>query len=277
MSTPRPSVAIVTGGASGIGAALGRALAKKGHTVILADRQGDEVQAEAERIRSLGGQAEAILTDVRDADAVAALVSGVVARHGRIDLLFNNAGIAICDEATDLSLEDWRQTVEVNLMGVIHGVHAAYPHMVRQRSGHIINTSSMAGLATAPFQIPYAATKRAVVGLSRSLRIEAKHYGVRVSVLCPGVIRTPILHGGRYWRILSRVTKEQWLAHWESMAPMDVDLFASRVLRDVERNCAVIIYPWFWRLLYYLERFSPSLIDYLGHFARKGLEALSKH
>ena len=118
-------LALVTGGASGIGAALGRELARRGARVVLLDRDGDEAQGEAARITVSGGRAEAATLDVRDASAVAGWVADVFARHGRLDYLFNNAGIAVGGEVRDLRLEDWRDAVEVNLIGVVHGVQAA--------------------------------------------------------------------------------------------------------------------------------------------------------
>ena len=124
--------------------------------------------------------------DVTDAVAVQRLVDGTVAREGRLDLLFNNAGIAVFADARDTSLEDWNRLIDVNLRGVVHGVAAAYPLMVRQGSGHIVNTASAAGLLPSPANIAYAATKHAVVGLSLTLRAEAVHHGVGVSVICPG-------------------------------------------------------------------------------------------
>src|SRR5262245_57142805 len=132
------AVALVTGGASGIGAALGRELARRGASVVLADRDGDLAQAETVRIIASGGRAESATLDVRDAAAFAALVADVFQRHGRLDYLFNNAGIAVGGEVSDLTLEDWREAVEVNLMGVVHGVAAAWPRLVAQRFGHVV-------------------------------------------------------------------------------------------------------------------------------------------
>ena len=185
------AIAIVTGGGSGIGEALGKALARRGALAILADRRPSEAERVAATIRREGGRAEAHPLDVRDASAFGALVADVMARHGRLDYLFNNAGIGVAGETKDLAIDDWRAIVEVNVMGVVHGVHAAYPRMASQGFGHVVNTASMAGLMPSPMTVPYGMTKYAVVGLSRSLRAEGAHYGVRVTALCPGVIRTP--------------------------------------------------------------------------------------
>jgi len=148
-------VALVTGGASGIGAALGRGLARRGARVVLADRDGEDAQAEAARITAAGGQAEGVTLDVRHAAAVDALVADVFTRHGRLDYLFGNAGIGVGGEVRDLTLDDWRDAVEVNLMGVVHGVLAAWPRMIDQGFGHVVNTASMAAFLATAMAAPY--------------------------------------------------------------------------------------------------------------------------
>jgi NAD(P)-dependent dehydrogenase (short-subunit alcohol dehydrogenase family) len=179
---------------------------------------------------------------------------------GRIDYLFNNAGIAVSGEIDSYTLDDWNDVFDVNLRGVVHGIQAVYPVMIRQGSGHIVNTASMAGLTTTVGQASYTATKHAVVAISRSMRVEAERHGVRVSALCPGVIRTPILTGGEYGRInMSGVSSDEILKSWERMRPMAADKFAKRVLRAVLRNDAMIIVPEWWKAWWYLERLSPAL------------------
>ena len=258
-------VAIVTGGASGIGAALGRGLAARGARVILADRDAEGAGTEAERLRSAGGRAEGVTLDVRDAAAVGDVVTGVFRRHGRLDYLFNNAGIAVGGEVSVLSGEDWKEAVDVNLMGPVHGILAAYPRMVEQGFGHIVNTASMAAFMATPLAAPYGATKSAVLGLSRALRIEGAGYGVRVSVLCPGVVRTAILeNGGRYGRLRAVLDLTAQRAMWECLRPMNADLFAVNVLAAVAKNRAVIVVPSWWRAVRLLNAVLPSLADALA-------------
>ncbi len=220
------AVAIVTGGASGIGAALSRALARRGSVVVVSDRQLDGARETSRGIEQSGGQAEAVEADVRDAQRIASMIEHVWEQHGRLDYLFNNAGIGVGGEALQCSLDDWRYIVDVNLMGVVHGIQAAYPRMVQQGFGHIVSTASMAAFMPTPFTASYGATKAAVVGLTRALRIEAAPYGVRVSALCPGVIRTPILAGGRFGRIKIEMPIQKQLENWERLRPMDPALFA---------------------------------------------------
>ena len=253
-------VAFVTGGASGIGAALAAELVHGGAQVWIADRQIDRARDLAGGLRDRGAKVHAIELDVRDPSAFERAVTEAVQESGRIDYLFNNAGIGVSGEVDSYTLDDWDDVFDVNLRGVVHGIQAVYPVMIRQGSGHIVNTASMAGLTTTVGQSSYTASKHAVVALSRSMRVEAERHGVRVSALCPGVIRTPILSGGEYGRISQPgLTQEEFLKSWERLRPMDADKFAQRVLRAVLRNDAIIIVPAWWKILWYMERLSPAL------------------
>ena len=251
-------VVFVTGGGSGIGAALSAKLVDAGAQVWIADRQFDHARTLAQKLDASGARAHAVELDVRDAAAVHRAIEAVVDAAGRIDYLFNNAGIGIGGEVDTLTLDDWSDIIDVNLRGVIHGVDAAYPIMIKQGSGHIVNTASMAGLITTSAQAAYSSTKHAVVALSKTLRVEGKTHGVRVSVLCPGVVRTPILTGGEYGHNRS-ISRENQQKLGEALRPMDPDEFAEQALRAVLRNQAIIVVPRWWKALWYLERLSPAL------------------
>ena len=248
----------VTGGGSGIGAALSAKLAGAGARVWIADRQYETANKLAGQLAETGATVHAVELDVRDPEAVTRAIDAVVEAAGRIDYLFNNAGIGIGGEVDTLSLDDWSDIIDVNLRGVIHGVNAAYPVMIKQGSGHIVNTASMAGLITTSAQGAYSSTKHAVVALSKTMRVEGRTHGVRVSVLCPGVVRTPILTGGAYGRNTS-ISRENQQKLGEALRPMDPDDFAEQALRAVLRNQAIIVVPRWWKVLWYLERLSPAL------------------
>lgn len=258
MSSWYGKVAFVTGGGSGIGAALSAKLVDAGAQVWIADRQFDHAKTLAQRLDASGARAHAVELDVRDPAAVRRAIDAVVDAAGRLDYLFNNAGIGIGGEVDTLTLDDWSDIIDVNLRGVIHGVDAAYPIMIKQGSGHIVNTASMAGLITTSAQAAYSSTKHAVVALSKTLRVEGKTHGVRVSVLCPGVVRTPILTGGEYGHNRS-ISRENQQKLGEALRPMDPDEFADQALRAVMRNQAIIVVPRWWKALWYLERMSPAL------------------
>ena len=207
-------IAFITGGASGIGAALATKLADGGAEVWIADRQIGPAQELAQRLNSGGAKAHAIELDVRSYPSFECAAAVAVQQSGHIDYLFNNAGIVVSGEIDSYGLDDWNDVFDVNLRGVVHGIKAVYPIMIRQHSGHIVNTASMAGLVTTPGEGSYTATKHAVVAISKTLRVEAERHGVQVSVLCPGVIRTPILTGGQYGRNFPDLSEEEFLKNW---------------------------------------------------------------
>ena len=257
-SSASGKIAFVTGGASGIGAALSTKLVDEGAEVWIADRQIGPAQELAQRLGSGAGKAHAIEVDVRSYPSFERAVAEAVQQSGRIDYLFNNAGIGVGGEVDSYTLDDWNDVFDVNLRGVVHGIQAVYPIMIRQHSGHIVNTASMAGLVTNPGMASYTATKHAVVALSKALRVEAERHGVQVSVLCPGVIRTPILAGGKYGRY-DGASDEKLLKFWEAFRPMAPEKFAERTLRAVLRGDAIIVVPAWWKAFWYLERLSPAL------------------
>jgi NADP-dependent 3-hydroxy acid dehydrogenase YdfG len=266
-------IAFVTGGASGIGAALTTKLIGWGAEVWIADRQIDPAQELAQRLDSGGAKAHAIELDVRSYPSFERAVAEAVQQSGRIDYLFNNAGIAVGGEIDSYTLDDWNDVFDVNLRGVVHGIQAVYPIMIRQHSGHIVNTASMAGLVASPGSASYTATKHAVVAISKVLRVEAERHGVQVSVLCPGAIRTPILTFGKYGRYKG-VSDAQLLKFWEPFRPMAPEKFAERALRAVFREDAIIVVPAWWKALWYLERLSPALSLRAGRLALKRLREM---
>lgn len=264
MNAFREQSAIITGGASGIGRALGEELVARGARVVLADRDGDAARDAAEAINAgagaSAGSASAHTVDVRDAEAVAALVEEVAARQG-LDYLFNNAGMVIVGESAELTLEDWQRTLDINLDGVVHGVQAAYPLMVRRGRGHIVNTASLAGLVPSPGTVPYAAAKHAVVGLSTSLRAEAAAYGVRVSVVCPGLVRTPIVEHLELKREAERGLASRSLL-WDlaPVRPVSARHAARVIAGGVAKNRGLILITAHARVLWALYRLSPGLV-----------------
>ncbi len=262
MSPYSAKTAIITGGASGIGAALGKELARAGAEVVLADRQLALAERVAADIRASGGRATAAEVDVRSLPSVTRVVEDTVARLGAVDYFFNNAGIGVGGEMENYEPRDWDDVFDVNLRGVANGIQAVYKTMIAQGHGHIVNTASVAGLIAGGAEGSYTATKHAVVGLSKALRLEAKRHGVRVSVLCPGVIRTPILTGGKYGRMnLPGVSDEKALAMWEKLRPIEPEVLAAEALRAIARNDAVIVIPRWWKAIWLFDRLLPSLSE----------------
>lgn len=191
-------VAVVTGAASGIGRASALAFADAGMHVLVADINLVGAQQVADEIAAKGRKALALRVDVARADDVQAMLEAALDGLGGCHLVMNNAGIAIAGHPWELSEEDWRRTIDVDLWGVIHGSRLFAQHFVRQREGHIVNTASGAGLMAVPGLGAYVTAKFGVVGLSESFRWELAEYGVGVTVVCPGVIATNIGHASEY-------------------------------------------------------------------------------
>jgi NAD(P)-dependent dehydrogenase (short-subunit alcohol dehydrogenase family) len=212
----------------------------------------------------------------QDAQAVQRVVDQAVREHGAIDFIFNNAGIGMAGETDEIPLRAWDALIDVNVRGVIHGIKAAYPHMVRQRSGHIVNTASLAGLGGVPLLAPYSMTKHAVVGLSTSVRLEAGARGVRVSVLCPAGVDTPLLDT----RTFDGVEYEGWIPDVRRYlarlaGPLySADKLAEEALDAFERNRGIIVIPSRARSIWRLSRFFPAVVEksYAGPVAAERAE-----
>ena len=185
-------VVVITGASSGLGEAAARYLSARGATVALGARRLDRIDALAEELTGKGGLAFAIATDVTDATQVQRLVDTAVERHGRVDVMLNNAGLMPHSPLERRKLDDWNRTIDVNLKGVLYGIAAALPHMQRQKAGHIINVSSVAGHTVRPGGAVYSATKTAVRVLSEGLRQEVKPWNIRTTIISPGAVATEL-------------------------------------------------------------------------------------
>lgn len=246
----------ITGGASGLGLGLARALAAAGACVRMTDIDGAACESAAAGIRAAGHEATAGRLDVCDGGAFSGAFDAAWQEYGRIDLLVNNAGIGAAADARDMTPELWRRVVEINLMGVIHGCHAAWPRMAAAGSGRIVNIASAFGLLPGPLYAAYSATKHGVVGLSRSLRAEGRALGIGVTAVCPGFVRTRILENALMIGV-DRDTAERAVP----FRFIDVDVAVAEILRGVARNRSLVVFPWEMRLLWWLDRLAPPLVD----------------
>lgn len=254
---PAGKVAVVTGAASGIGRSIALLLARRGARVHAADLDG-------------GAPGVTHQVDVSDAAALEALAARVFEEEGRVDLLFNNAGIGHAGPVLDSTLEDWRALVEVNLMGVVHGVQAFLPRLVAQgRPAAVVNTASVAGLLPSAGMVPYSTTKAAVVGLSESLDRELQGTGVRVHALCPGLIATDIFRAS----ILRGPTADRradvaqrYAAHGTSP-----DVVARQALAAVRSGRTLVLSPRYQVVpLWLVKRASPAGGAALGSLLVRG-------
>ncbi|WP_222919115.1 SDR family NAD(P)-dependent oxidoreductase [Natrinema sp. SYSU A 869] len=185
-------VAIVTGASSGIGEATSKALASRGASVVLAARRENELEALADQIESAGGDALSVPTDITDEDGIDALVEATLAEFGSVDVLVNNAGVMLLEPVERANRENFRQMVEVNLLGLMNLTHAVLPVMQEQGAGHIVNVSSTAGRDANANSSGYSATKFGVNAFTESLRQEVTTEGIRTTIIEPGAVETEL-------------------------------------------------------------------------------------
>jgi NADP-dependent 3-hydroxy acid dehydrogenase YdfG len=185
-------VVVITGASSGMGEAAARHLAAQGASVVLGARRIERLQSLADELNNQGGKALAVKTDVTDPDQVQRLVDEAVQAYGRVDVIINNAGLMPHSPLERLKIDDWNRMIDVNIKGVLYGIAAVIPYMKEQKSGHIINVSSVAGHKVRPGGVVYAATKHAVRVISEGLRQEVKPYNIRTTVISPGAVDTEL-------------------------------------------------------------------------------------
>ena len=248
-------VALVTGGASGIGRGICEALCDRGAIVYAADIREDALETLAGGADG-PGEIRRVTLDVTSESDFSRVVGAVVAEHGRLDLMINNAGTGVVGDFRRIALADIRTTVDVNLWGVVYGTKAAYEVMAAQGHGHIVNVASSAGVMPVPMQTTYAMVKHAVVGLSRSLRIEAAVYGVKVSVVLPGLVRTSFFSSAKV------VGEYDYQGEMESLpiSPISPRRAGELILAGIRANRELIAFPTSNKLILRLFRFFPRLM-----------------
>jgi NAD(P)-dependent dehydrogenase (short-subunit alcohol dehydrogenase family) len=256
----RGRTALVTGAASGIGRASALAFARRGADLVLCDLNAPGLESTAAEIRGLGrGSVESHVVDVASAEQMARFAEAVHARVEAVDLLMNNAGVAIGGGFLDTSLPDWEWILGVNLRGVVHGCHFFVPAMVRRgRGGHVVNVASAAGYVAVEALAAYATTKFGVLGLSEALRDELARHRIGVTCICPGIIDTPITRAAKLVGPAASDAARQRMIDAYRRRGYGPERVAEGVLRAVQRNRAVApIAPEAW-LMYYAKRFAPG-------------------
>ena len=191
----RGKVIVITGASSGLGEAAARRLSAEGATVVLGARRTERLASLSRELGTKGGKSLVVATDVTDRAQVQKLVDSAVETFGRVDVLINNAGVMPLSPLANLKVDEWDRMIDVNIKGVLYGIAAALPHMQRQKAGHIINVSSVAGHKVGPTFAVYSATKHAVRTLTEGLRMEVKPYNIRTTIISPGAVATELLNG----------------------------------------------------------------------------------
>jgi len=263
-------VGVVTGAASGIGRATALELASRGADVAICDVDAEGLAGTAERIEAFGRRAHTQHVDVARMEPVQAFADATFDTFGRVDILVNNAGVGAGGPMLDVPLEEFRRVIEINLMGVVHGCYAFLPRMRdAERPAHVVNVASMAGYWSSPSMSSYHASKFGVVGFSESIRSELAKYEVGVTVICPGVINTPIVSSVRMYG--PEATEENRQRGIDAFARRNYppERVARNIMKAVQRNRAlapVAAEAW---IAYYLQRLAPWLPRLIGRLAAR--------
>ncbi len=261
----RGKVAVITGAASGIGRATALELAARGADIAICDVDDAGLKETAERAEALGRGTFSEHVDVRQMEVVQAFADATFEIFGRVDILVNNAGVGVGGPMLEVPLEEFRRVVEINLMGVVHGCYAFLPRMRDAgRPGHVVNIASMAGYWSGPSMTSYHASKFGLIGFSESLRAELVDQGIGVTVICPGVINTPIVRSANMYGPDAN----------EEVRQRGIDAFARRnyppervarnIMKAVQRDRVLApVSPEAW-VFYYVQRLAPWLMRLLG-------------
>lgn len=253
-------VVLITGASSGFGAEAARHFAAAGCKVVLAARRMDRLQDLAASIQNMGGEAMAIPVDILDTADIDNMVQSALDLYGRIDILFNNAGIGRVDWFERFSPDrDIETLINVNLVGLVKVTRAVLPHMIRNRSGHIINMISVAGLVYTPLITTYAASKAGARAFTDALRREVRPFGINVSGVYPGPARTEF--GEHIGKGAAYDTTRRILRH-----RMTSDYVARRVVDVARHPRRSLIIPWWFRLAAALEALFPVVVDWVAYY-----------
>ena len=265
LSSMHGKTVLITGAAGGIGLETALAFARRGADLVICDLDEAGLAAAGKRIEGLGRSAVTRRVDVSSADEMRAFADEVHQQVEAVDILMNNAGVAIGGPFLSTSLEDWNWILGINTLGVVHGCHFFIPKMVeRAKGGHVINVSSAAGYSASSALAAYNATKFSVLGLSEALWEELQPHSIGVTAICPGIIDTPITRNARLVGEMDKPEKREEMVSGYQRRGYTPERVARNILKAVEKNRLVApISPEAWGL-YYMKRFAPWLLRRLG-------------
>jgi NAD(P)-dependent dehydrogenase (short-subunit alcohol dehydrogenase family) len=262
---------LVTGAGSGIGRETALLCARRGADLVICDLNPEGLAATEADAAALGRSVFARQVDVADREQMSDFAAAVHEQTGSVDLLVNNAGVAVAAGLLETTLEDWDWIIGINIKGVVHGCHFFVPEMVKAgRGGHVVNLSSMVGFHASPVLVAYTATKFAVLGMSQALRQELQPHGIGVTAICPGIVATPITSASRMRGAQAEPGKREQIIKMYERRGYGPDKVAKNILRAVERDRPVApITPESW-IAWGITRASPRLA---GWVARKIADA----
>jgi NAD(P)-dependent dehydrogenase (short-subunit alcohol dehydrogenase family) len=246
---------VITGAASGLGRSLALAMARKGCRIGVVDINVEGAEETLEMVISRGGSGEVFQLDVRDPEQVEAMAEHFFQTFGGVDILFNNAGVAVTGFVGDIPLENWKWITDINYFGMVYGCHSFIPRMKAQGGGYIVNTASAAGIVSFLEMAPYNASKAAVISLTETLKIELAPFNIGVSVVCPMFFNTGLLDDLRYTDEFETEFSHAAFKY----ARITSDEVAQVVVKGVEKKKLIIIPQLSGKVFWMQKRLSPSL------------------
>jgi NAD(P)-dependent dehydrogenase (short-subunit alcohol dehydrogenase family) len=252
-------VVVVTGGASGLGRGLCEELARRGAKVVIADINRAGADALAESLTSSACEVSAATVDVTDQLSVFALIERCIELYGRIDFMFNNAGIAVGGEFHELAPDALRRVIDINLLGSAYGTLAAYRRMRAQGSGHIVNVASMYALVPGPLSAAYVAAKHGLGGLTQSIAVEAAGSGVGFTLICPGFIATNLFAAGTY----AGTFTAEGVVERIPFKLLSVEDAVEKTLCAVLAKKSVAVFPAYAHGMWLMQRHCPRLLAWI--------------
>jgi len=258
----RDKVVVVTGAGSGIGRATAHAFAMEKAKLVVADIDEKRLDCVVKEIEDTGARVVGKVVDVSDKSQVEQLAAFTIETYGRVDVVHNNAGVGYGGPLEIFPIEDWEKIVGINFWSVVYGVNYFLPHMIRQKSGHIVNTSSAAGLFGMAALGAYTATKHAVAGLSCVLRAEIRRHNIGVSTICPGIINTNIVRDGKSNLMPDQKLDQDKMAEFYDKHGWPPERVAKAVIKAVKKNKAIVpVGPEAW-IMWYMRRMSETLHNF---------------
>jgi short-subunit dehydrogenase len=262
-------VVLITGAASGLGQSLAKRFAQAGSDLVLVDVNEAGLHKTASMVEAQGRRALTKRVDVSSWSEMSEMAADVLREWGRVDILVNNAGVFVGGELKDVPIEDIEWITGINLMGEIYGTRLFLPQMVERKEGHVVNVASLSALVVLPWHLPYTTTKFGLGGFSEALWAEARPYGIGVTLVCPGGMKTNIVNNTRVHFSTKRQKKfGEMFSNMISNKSMEPEKAAAIVIRAVERNRFLVLLGFEAYLMYYFKRIAPGL-------ARRAVAAIS--
>lgn len=267
MKSIHNKIALVTGAASGMGRATAKEMARQGAHLILVDINEEGLKEVAADIERMENRAHIIVANLALKEDIARVAKTALEQEDHIDILYNNAGVALLEEIKDTTTEDWEWLVDINMWAPIRLTQALLPHMIERGTGHIVTTASVAGLMGAPMLGAYSVTKFGMVGYSEALRAEVAQYGISVSAVCPGVVRTKLVETIKTPGVKDGMSQQ--MDRYPSWVGLDEREAGKQIVKGIRKNKGYILIAREAKPLWYLKRISPEATYFVNKLVFK--------